>query len=248
MPNPNTSHPEIQAGTPPTPGTPAGPAIPGPAPQTASPSSALGESASLLGPLLETLAAALAPFFQDATAGDIALARAIAREVLTETPPRSALQLLLTAQFVAFSLAAVGILGQCIQQDARPETAAGLHANAEKLGRAADRAHRALLRFHRQMPEPGAEPAIPPVPRRGPFRTQPRTNPVAPAATQSHPAPTGSAPTAADWGDVFANLANEFAEALPTLPPEARRIASLRAAALNSTASTLIGQKPPLAR
>jgi hypothetical protein len=77
-------------------------------------------------------------------------------------------------------------------------------------------------------------------------------------AEMSQPAPPQQPPTVprtederiqALWADAFTDVANEIAAEIPNLPPTERRIATMRAAALSSSAHELLsGSVPPRLR
>lgn len=91
--------------------------------------------------------------------------------------------------------------------------------------------------------EPAAEPAsVPgPAPIVAPSAPAPVAAPTVPAPVA---APTVLMPTEhqrqAMWGTAMSNVAAEYTASLPFLPPAERKAASMRAAALNSTANALI--------
>lgn len=177
--------------------------------------------------LLELILLTLIPLFLPATGSNPDQARAAALQTISAWGSDDPADLLLIAQSVTFSLAALDTIRLSTQPGHAPATILRLRGNAVSLGRSADRARSALHRRHTPAPRP--RPAAP--------RPAPPAQPVAP--TRPDPARTAA------WAAAFTDLAHEVAAGADAGDPTMR----LRANALSSAASTLLSvpqARPPL--
>jgi hypothetical protein len=174
--------------------------------------------------MLHVIEALLAPVFLLGGISDPDAARESVRDTIEAYHPATDQDRLAVARFVAFSLAALGAVGQSMAPDLPVALAVRLRANAAACHRAAEQARRALAR---------TQAAIPP---------QDAAQQTAAAQAQK-PQPTDI--DRAAWATAMAHVAREYATDLPNLPPQQKRAASMRANALGTAASSLLGGGDP---
>ncbi len=220
--------------------------------------------------LLHLIITLLAPMFLGASGGDIHLARMAAFETVTAYRAGHQADLIAIAQIIACGLAALGSLSLSMADDLSLSMTLRLRGNANALGRTAEHNRRAVSPIrsgHVTSPQPQpapdtetrSEPAdadfeaavVAGVARTQRLAAEARTvrdagAPIGEPAPATSPAPS-AAPAAmtqhqrqALWGAAMADVAAEYVASLPLLPPAQRKAASVRAAALNSTANDLI--------
>jgi hypothetical protein len=166
--------------------------------------------------LLNLVLAQLTPLFLEAAGNDTTLARTAAQDAVAGFRPRTSCDLLHAAQAIAFTAAALASLNQSMRADTPPVLAIRLRANANALGRTAERARKAITPNRPAL----AHPSEPPAPPQSTTRMQ------------------------AAWAAAFADVAEEVTASLPNLSPEERRLATIRANALTAAARTLRSRPP----
>jgi hypothetical protein len=202
-------------------------------------------------PLTEVILSFLTPLMLAAGLTDTTLARRAAQEAIAAATPGAPLTA--TAQTIAFAMAALDSLRLAAAPDAAVTTKLRLRGNANALNRSAEQNRQALKRslddaaFYPPMTETGiptldndhlAEDTI----IADAAATQKR-------AAQAHTAPD-SPPTTAErqnramWASAMAEVANDFTASLATMRPDQRRVASIQAAALTSSANALLSGAP----
>ncbi len=204
---------------------------------------------------MDLIVAFLAPMFLAVVNGDIHHARAAALETVNAYRAQSKFDLLSVAQLIAFGLAALGSLSLSMADDISLSMTLRLRANAVAANRASEQCRRALAQTRSESaPLPEASPAddFPDEVAIAAGVEQVRQH-AADAKARIQPAP--SEPAADDeqrrtlWANAMADVAAEVTASLPHLPRAQRRAASMRAAALSSTAHSLLtgdnGQLPP---
>jgi hypothetical protein len=219
--------------------------------------------------LMNLIVALLAPMFLGASAGDIALSRMAALETVNAYRVRNHADLLAVAQIIACGIAALGSLSLSMADDISLSMTLRLRASTNALNRSADRNRRAISesRPEESAPYRSESPYAdsPLDPADADFEaavlarvaeSQKRV-----ADTQSHlhqpTQPAERAPTPivlptvatsavtqqrhqAIWAAAMTEVAGEFAAGLSRLPPVERKLASMRAAALSSSANALL--------
>jgi hypothetical protein len=220
--------------------------------------------------LLHLVVTLLAPMFLVASGGDIRFARMAALETVTAYRACNQADLIAIAQIIACGLSALGSLSLSMADDLSLSMTLRLRGNAVALNRVAEQNRRALrgARSHTAAPadtQPTAEPdddfdeaAV--VANVAALQKRAAENLVRQAAVpDSRPAPARiEAPTSvasvaaaerqvqAMWASAMTEVAGEFTASLPHLPPAARKMATVRAAALSSSANALLsGTVPP---
>jgi hypothetical protein len=223
--------------------------------------------------LTNVIIAFLMPMFLT-TNGDIALARAAAIQTVNAYRARDDADLIAIAQIIAFGLAALGSLCLSMAGDLTLNMTLRLRGNANALNRSAEQNRRTLAHRHpspaqQQQTEPRFDPGTDPfqaatladlaeTDRRSAevlaARRAPEPPPEQPAAQTptTTPTPTDSRlftetkeQQKAMWAAAATKVAGEFTTSLPYLPPVERRMASLRAAALGTSASNLLTEPLP---
>jgi hypothetical protein len=191
---------------------------------------------------MNLVTALLAPMFLGAAGGDLVLARAAAIQVVNDYRAQTHADILCVAQIVAFGLSALGSLSLAMAGDVTTALTLRLRSSAVSANRAGENCRRALTR--------------PPEPQQDDFpieaaiavgEAQMRQH-AAEAKAHKQPAlsPAGPAPSEADdqdrrttWANAMIDVAGEVTASLPGLTPEQHRAATLRIAALRSTAGEL---------
>jgi hypothetical protein len=198
--------------------------------------------------LMNLIVLVLAPMFLTASGGDILFARMAALETINAYAARNHADLIAIAQIIACGLTALGSLSLSMADDLSLSMTLRLRGNANALMRSAETSRRGLGKTPTESSsDPGPDPHVTTVetPQPGPRPQDPT-----PTARPKVPAPTLSdQQRQAMWASAMAEVANEFSASLPFLPPTERKSASMRAAALNSTANILLsGPVPPRPR
>jgi alkylhydroperoxidase family enzyme len=202
----------------------------------------------------------LAPMFLIASGGDIELARQAAASTITAYGARNHADLIAISQIIGCSLTALASMSLSMQDTLSLSMMLRLRTNANAMMRNGERTTRSRKDFvpstvpaetvaedprfqeanilaevaatrqrlaRTQPPAPPAEPEPPPVPERT-------------------PAQPPNAELDRRWAAAMADVAGEFAAAIPDLPPLERKAATIRAAALNTAANALLtGDIPP---
>jgi hypothetical protein len=209
--------------------------------------------------LVDLILAFLAPMFLTVTGGNIAHARLAAAHTLKSYRTRTDCDLILIAQIIAFGLAALGSLSLSMTDGLSLPMILRLRGSAQGSSRAAEQNRRALKENHLIAPDEPSNPEPAPA-EPGPDETQVIADiaaatqraaevraEIAQQASQQRIVPrTQDQRTQALWADAFTDVANEIAADIPNLPPAQRKIATMRAAALSSSAHELLsGSVPP---
>jgi hypothetical protein len=228
------------------------------------------EPSPTTGFLTSVIVSALAPVFFAVTGGDIPLARMAAEEVVNEHHARNRVDLIAVGQIIANGLAALGSLGQSLNDEIPLPMALRLRNNAISLNRMVE--HNRRVRKQNQNADPvdlGTDTHVEPAPSEEPEPflkddiaerlaaeaasrlTSPAEQSVSPAFDDPAPAEptmleerrqkrTQAMAMIKEAGDISANL--------HTLPPPEREHAEYRAAMLGRSARELLtGEKlPPL--
>jgi hypothetical protein len=218
--------------------------------------------------LLNVIVILLAPMFRGATGGDITLARIAAVETVNAYRASNDVHLIAIAQVIAYGLAALGSLSLSMADDISVSMTLRLRGNANALNRSAEQNHRRTLTH---VPAPSNQPAGRTQPADLMYEaavlatvaeTQKRVD-AAQSALQPAPTPTPpvTLPPAteipdqderqhqANWAAAITKVAGEFTTSLHNLPPIERKMASLRASALSTSANNLLsGVSPPRLR
>jgi hypothetical protein len=214
--------------------------------------------------LMSLIIALLAPMFFAVSGGNINYARMAAIETVNAYRIRNNADLLLVAQIVAFGFAALGSLSLAMADNLSLSMTLRLRTNANACHRSAELSRRAL---NANAPgtataattpfEPSAEPdedhneaaviagvaAAQKLVAEAQARMQTEAAPIARPAS---PAQTVAAPMTAEqrwqsmWASAAVDVAAEFTADLPNLPPGERKAATMRAAALSSSANQLL--------
>jgi len=233
------------------------------------------EPSDLLMSLIVTL---LTPMFLGVSASDVGMARRAAIETVGAYRVQSLVDLIAVAQIIGFGLAALASLSQSLAEDLPLPMALRLRANANALNRSAEQNRRALQQRPVEPPAVTAAPDPTPSFEEDEFLTdeqlfldvaaaqvlaaeararlrEPEQKPSrAPAAAATAPEPAAD-PTAEKrhqqmWAVALVKEASDLSASIPTLPPEERQTATIRAGALSSTANVLLtgvmSSPPPL--
>jgi hypothetical protein len=202
----------------------------------------------------------LAPMFLTVTGGNITHARLAAAQTLESYRAKNDCDLILIAQIVAFGLAALGSLSLSMTDGLSLPMILRLRGSAQGSSRAAEQNRRALKENHpivapddpiKAAPDVNEAEVLAAVAAATRRAAEVRAEMAQPAQAPQPPnAPrTQDQRTEALWADAFTDVANEIAAELPNLPPEQRKIAAIRAAALSSSAQELLsGSVPPRLR
>jgi hypothetical protein len=223
------------------------------------------------GLLTSVIVSALAPVFFSVTGGDIPLAHMAAEEIINEHRARNRVDLIAVGQIIANGLAALGSLGQSMNDEIPLPMALRLRANAISLNRTVE--HNRRARKQNQNAEPVdlgtdtyVEPALPREPEPEIFMKDDGAEHLAAEAASrlttpgEQPAePTPAERTAAEppaleerrqrrtQAMAMIKEAGDISANLRTLPPPEREQAEIRAAMLGRSARELITgeQLPP---
>jgi hypothetical protein len=209
--------------------------------------------------LMNLIITVVGPMLLTAAGGDIDLATLTAIKAVNAHKPRNEADLIDIGQIVTFGLAAIEAVKLSLRPEFTPAVAMRLRANAVSLNRAAAQTRRNLQKSQPEQAQPEytapdmqqEETAIASLAeaqaRLVELKAQARPVPApAPAAPPSEPKPRM---TQADWHKMLAQsmttVAAEFSEDLQNLPPVERKLASLKAQVLSTTASHLISRLNP---
>jgi hypothetical protein len=213
--------------------------------------------------MLNVIVAFLAPMFLSAAGGNLNLARMAAIETVNAYRAQTQSDLLAVAQIVAFGLTALGSLSLSMADNLSLSMTLRLRTAANALHRSAEQNRRALHRGRPAAPTPDRTPSPAELTadadneatviagvakaQRSAAETRARLRQAdqaasAPAAagTTTTPAMTAEQRHQAMWAGAIADVAGEYAASLPNLPPLERKAATLRAAALSSSAHALL--------
>jgi hypothetical protein len=213
--------------------------------------------------LTSVIVSALAPVFLGVTGGDIPLARMAAAEVIEEHRARNRVDLIAVGQIIANGLAALGSLGQLMNEEVPLPMALRLRGNAISLNRTVE--HNRRLRKQNQAAEQvdlGTDTYVEPARPEEPEPEIVLQNDVADllaaeAASRlttpaEQPAEPTTPPTLEERSQrrtqamAMIKEAGDISASLPTLPLAERGHAEFRAAMLGRSARELImGEKPP---
>lgn len=209
--------------------------------------------------LLELVIALLAPLFLGVSAGNVEVARLAALETVNAYRARNQIDLLAVAQVFAFGLATLSSLTLSMAGDLSLSMILRLRGSANALSRSAEKHRCARQRPDHQSPcqqpavedhgqpldQPVASAAVPPAHATTGAAGASVPDALPPASTAHHPVPA-TTPMTARPGHQPALAAgvtrssHDCPIGLPHLQPAPRREASLRAAALSSTANGLL--------
>jgi hypothetical protein len=222
--------------------------------------------------LTTIIVAFLMPMFLTAN-GDIAFAQAAAIQTVNAYRARDNADLIAIAQIIAFGLAALGSLSLSMAGDLTLNMTLRLRGNANALNRSAEQNRRTLANRNpspQPLFDPGADTygaetsarlvqsekrlaevlAAQHAPEAPPAQPAKTPTPIKALTPTNTPLLTGTDQDQQQiWASAMAKVAGEFTASLPHLPPVERRMASMRAAVLNSCASDLLtGPLPPRLR
>jgi hypothetical protein len=207
--------------------------------------------------LLHLVVTLLAPMFVMASGGDILFARMAALETVSSYRARNPADLIAIAQIIACGLTALGSLGLSMADDLSLSMTLRLRSSAVALNRVAERNRRVLQESSADTARPAgsqqtagddfdATMAAADVAAMQPRPTAAAGAVPPPAAPISAASVTAERQVQAMWATAMTEVAGEFTASLPHLPPAARKMATVRAAALNSSAHALLsGTIPP---
>jgi hypothetical protein len=219
--------------------------------------------------LMSLIVALLVPTFLGVTAGDIAMARMAAIETINDYRARNNADLIAIAQIIACGLAALGSLSLSMDDEISLSMILRLRGSAVALNRSAEQNRRVLNQPLRDNPTPYHLPMDPEtrmaddpgIARAEAFlsaaaaqelaaESEARLQDPRQIAAQT-PAPAQNA-TVSDKRHqemraiAMVKEASEITASIPHLPPAERPAATIRAAALGSTANELLtGVSPP---
>ena len=211
--------------------------------------------------LMHLVVTILAPMFLIDADGNIHFARMAAMQTVHAYRARNNADLLAVAQIIGFGLAALGTLGLSMADNLSMSMVLRLRGCANALNRSAEQNRRALRQhqtsssaellaaFPGEMDGRQAETPTttdtPPKMRQAPPAQARDAQPVGPQPQAAVPAQSLSdRERQAQWGAAMADVAAEMTADLDELPPEERRLASLQAAALRTTADALLSGAP----
>jgi hypothetical protein len=207
--------------------------------------------------LMNLLVLLLAPMFLTASGADIGYARLAAFETINAYQARSQADLIAVAQIVACGLAALGSLSLSMTDDLSLPMILRLRGNANALNRSAEQNRRALSQSRydgnpvSESPFTGADAmyeaqvlasvadtrkridaarARPPSVEAPPPAAPPKTSAATPIDRQSQ----------VIWTAAMNEVAEEYTAGIHNLPPAQHKAASLRTAALSSSANVLL--------
>ena len=202
--------------------------------------------------LMSLIVTLLLPTFLGVTAGDIALAQMAAIETINDYRARNNTDLLAIAQIIACGLAALGSLSLSMADEISLSMTLRLRGNAVALNRSAEQNRRALAKttgpapYQPEPPTTAAE-----------YNRLAEAEIVLTATAAQEPStesearlhePEQSTPSEKRiqqmWAIAMVSEASEITATIPTLPPAEQRIATMRAAALTTTANHLLYGAP----
>ena len=230
------------------------------------PNPTTGPATTLADIILNLIVTLLAPMFLTAANGDLDFARRAALETINTYRARNHADLIAVAQIIACGLAALGSLSLSMADDIPLSMTLRLRSNANALIRAAQLPRRILSEDPASQPDQDQDPqfdeatviaAVQATQQRVAAIQQPnpqqQNEPPPLAPPQPAPQPTPAQPLTeqqchAIWAASMAEVAAEYTASLASLPPRERKHASMRAAALSSTANALLSGTIPPAR
>jgi hypothetical protein len=204
------------------------------------------------GILLTLIVALLAPMFLGVTAGDIALARMAAVQTINDYRAQNRADLMAVAQIVACGLAALGSLSLSMADEISLSMTLRLRGNAVALNRSAEQNRRALAKTTGPAPYQPERPATSAEYTRlteaEVFLTATAARELSTESEARLHEPEQTTPSEKRiqqmWAIAMVSEASEITASIPTLPPAEQRIATMRAAALNTTANHLLYGAP----
>jgi hypothetical protein len=218
--------------------------------------------------LMHLIITFLAPMFLGVSGGDIKFARTAAMQTVRSYQARNQADLIAIAQIVAYGLAALGSLSLSMGDDISVSMALRLRGNANALNRSAEHNRRALREGRHDAGLPRMDGAkvtaaadqIDHVSEADALaglaetqrlaaeqQSRPQNTPLAAATTNTPfgPAMTTERDIQAMWANAMTDVAAEFTADLQTLPPQERKLATMRIRALSTTAHTLLSSTVP---
>jgi hypothetical protein len=224
------------------------------------------EPSPTTGFLTSVIISALAPVFFGVTGGDIPLARMAVAEVIDEHRARNRVDLIAVGQIIANGLAALGSLGQSMNDEIPLLMALRLRTNAISLNRTVE--HNRRVRKQSQAAAPvdlGTDTYVEPACPEEPKPDQPEiflkddgadllaaeaasrlTTPAEQPAEPTTPPALEERSQRRTQAMAMIKEAGDISASLRTLPPPEREQAEIRAAMLGRSARELItGEKPP---
>jgi hypothetical protein len=197
--------------------------------------------------LLSLIATLLAPTFLCVTGGDLTLAHMAAIETINDYRARNNVDLIAIAQIIACGLAALGSLSQSMEDDISLSMTLRLRGNAVALNRSAEQNRRVLTQPLRDNPTPhetapnnDATFLSPTAAKALEAEAESRLHDQKPTQEQPATEKTPEKRHQEMWAIALVNEASEITASIPHLPPAERPAASIRAAALSSTANELL--------
>jgi hypothetical protein len=230
------------------------------------PTTTAPEPSPTTGLLTSVIVAALAPVFFSVTGGNIPLARMAVAEVIDEHRARNRVDLIAVGQIIANGLAALGSLGQSMNDEIPLLMALRLRSNAVSLNRMVE--HNRRVRKQNQSTAPvdlGTDTYVEPAHPAEPEPDQPEiflkddvadllaaeaasrlTTPAEQPAEPQTPPVLEERSQRRTQAMAMIKEAGDISASLRTLPPAEREHAEIRAATLGRSARELItGEKPP---
>jgi len=204
--------------------------------------------------LLTLIATLLAPTFLCVTGGDLTLAHMAAIETINDYRARNNTDLLAIAQIIACGLAALCSLSQSMEDDISLSMTLRLRGNAVALNRSAEQNRRVLSQplrdnppQHETAPDTDATFLSPAAAKALEAEAESRLHNQNPTPEQPATEQTSGKRHQEMWAIALVNEASEITASIPHLPPAERPAASIRAAALSTTANELLtGASSPL--
>jgi hypothetical protein len=204
--------------------------------------------------LLSLIATLLAPAFLCVTGGDLTLAHMAAIETVNDYRARNNVDLIAIAQIIACGLAALGSLSQSMEDDISLSMTLRLRGNAVALNRSAEQNRRVLtqpLRDNPPLHAPDSDTAFlsPTAAQALEAEAESRLHDANPTQDQPTTEKTAEKRHQELWAIALVNEASEITASIPHLPPAERPAATIRAAALSTTANELLtgaSSPPPL--
>ena len=200
--------------------------------------------------LIDLVSGLLVPTFLAASNGDIQLAQLAAIQTMSAYHVQHQADTVTIAQILAFGLATLGSLSLSMDDTLSLSMVLRLRGNANACNRSAEQLRRALRVSHQETqlaPPTAAEPPeTQPAATAHASKPQPPTQPAATPVPVQPPPSAPAMPITADqqrraaWASAFTEVAAECTAEIPHLPPAQQKVASIRAAALNSSATSLL--------
>jgi len=221
------------------------------------------QSEAPFGFLMTLIIALLAPMFLGITAGNIDLARMAAIETVNDYRAENRVSLIAVAQIIAFGLAAVGSLSLSMEDGISAPMAMRLRSNANACERSAEQNRRALHSATAGQCAESSPAASEAASEAADFydtifresETQPEPEVfltpqaeqllAAESAARLQPNNAQSPNNQQAWAAAMVREADEIDSNIANLPPDQRPAASMQAATLRDTASSLLRAQAP---